>query len=71
MTRYSCDEEPTCKVNWLNVKVAKAVIREIRETDGFVDFDQKVSEIAIPMSSRQAAQAGASTLAELLAGRRK
>lgn len=66
-TEYNCDEEPACKIHWLDMKLPTALIRETRETDGLVDFDKKVSEITIPMSSRQAAQTAATTLEELLA----
>lgn len=67
-TGYNCDEEPMCKVNWLDVKLPKAMIRETRETDGSVDFNENVSEINIPMSSRTAAQTAATTLEQLVAG---
>jgi hypothetical protein len=67
-TGYSCDEQAACEISWLEVKVPKALIRETRETDGQLDFDKTVSEISIPMSSRQAAQAASATLDELVAG---
>jgi hypothetical protein len=65
-TGYNCDEEPACKISWLDVKLPKALIRATRETDGLVDFDKKVSEIAVPISSRQAAHTAGTTLEELI-----
>jgi hypothetical protein len=65
-TKYLCEEEPACKVNWLNVKLPETLIRETREKDGVVDFDRTVKEMTIPMSSRQAAQITATKLQELV-----
>lgn len=67
-TGYNCDEEPSCRISWLDLKLPRALIKETREKNELVDFDQKVSEITIPMSSRQAAQVAATTFQELVAG---
>lgn len=66
-TGYNCDEEPACRISWLDMKLPRALIRETRETNGLVDFDKKVSEVTIPMSSRQAAQTAAATFQGLVA----
>jgi hypothetical protein len=67
-TGYICEEQPSCELTWLDVKLPAPLIKEARERDGVIDFDEMVKEITIPMSSRQAAQDSAAALQELMAG---
>lgn len=66
-TKYACDEDSSCSIPWLHVKLSEALIKETREADGFTDFDEMVKEIDVPMSSRQAAQESAIQLKALAA----
>lgn len=66
-TGYICDENPSCKLTWLDLKLPEALIKETLEVNGFIDFDEEVKEIMIPVSSYQTAQDAESTLRSLIA----
>ncbi|MGA7157180.1 MAG: hypothetical protein WBY53_10050 [Acidobacteriaceae bacterium] len=62
---FHCTEEPACKLTWLQLKIPSPQISETRQTDGFIDFNQMVDDITIPMSSTQAAQNSSAAIREL------
>jgi len=54
-TGFACKESAACKLEWLNLKAANPTIKETREFDGLVNFNQAVKAIEIPMTSHDAA----------------
>jgi hypothetical protein len=54
-TGFVCQEDTACRLQWLHLKASQPKFREIRTVDGLTDFDQWVSEISIPMPSRESA----------------
>jgi hypothetical protein len=67
-TGFNCEEQPSCELTWLDVKVSSPLIREVRTKDDITDFDEMVREITIPISSRQTAQDSATAIQDLAAG---
>jgi hypothetical protein len=64
-TGFVCKENSGCNLQWLHLKTSNPAIREKRESDGFMDFQQSVKTIEIPMSSRDTALQMATSIEHL------
>ena len=53
-TNSVCRENRSCALAWLQIKARKAVIKETRTTNHFVDFDGYVESLLIPISGEDA-----------------
>ncbi|HTF66164.1 MAG TPA: hypothetical protein VK638_26100 [Edaphobacter sp.] len=58
-TGFVCQEDKYCRLQWLHIRTAAPKIRETRISNGFVDFDQPVNEITIPVTSHEVAMQSA------------
>jgi hypothetical protein len=54
-TRLSCHEEPACNISWLRVTTVPSLIKEQRILNGFLDVNQVVNEMLVPVSSNDRA----------------
>jgi hypothetical protein len=54
-TRLTCHEEPTCNISWLRVTTIPSVIKEQRILNGFLDVNQVVNEMLVPITSNDRA----------------
>lgn len=66
-TGFFCEEDATCKLQWLHIKTTRPRIRETRVLNGFVDLDQSIDEMAIPMTSREIGTQSAKSVQKLAA----
>lgn len=70
-TSSTCQEDKLCQVEWLSIKNAGPQIQESKSIDGADAFDQKVSEIAIPLTSEDVADHLRASLGNLAQACRK
>ena len=54
-TRLRCQEEPACNISWLRVMTMPSVIKEQRTLNQFLDVNQVVNEMLVPVSSNDRA----------------
>ncbi|HMF53273.1 MAG TPA: hypothetical protein VK593_02910 [Edaphobacter sp.] len=66
-TGFACRENTACHLQWLRLEASGPMIREKRELDGLLDFNQPVKDIAIPIASHDSATQIAKTFDQLTA----
>jgi trehalose/maltose hydrolase-like predicted phosphorylase len=66
-TRFVCEEERSCDLQWLRITTKTPSIAETRIMNVDQDFNQMVDQIAVPMTSREVALQSAKSLQDMVA----